>query len=67
MIKIKKIFTYIKPILNPKVFVLSLIFNLKYLPLHQAIFLPIWVKKPYFQNLKGKVILKVDGGGGLRA
>lgn len=33
----------------------SLIFNFKYLPLPQAIKLPIWIYKPTFFKLKGKV------------
>lgn len=50
----KKIFSHI----NYLFYIIPTIYiNLKYLPLKQAVKLPIWVIKPHFYNLKGKIIL----------
>ena len=35
----------------------SLYFNFKYLPFNQALKLPILLYKPYFKELKGKVVI----------
>lgn len=38
----------------------SIYFNFKYLPLKQAVKLPILLYKPYFKEMKGKVILDLN-------
>lgn len=51
MEKIKRILLFVRCLLP------SLYFNLKYLPFRQAIKLPIWIYKPHFHVLKGKVVI----------
>lgn len=38
----------------------SLFFNFYYLPFKQAIKLPIWINKPHFHCLRGKIIIDTD-------
>lgn len=51
---IKKIFSHLNYLLYiaPTIY-----FNFKFLPFKQAIKLPIWIIKPHFYTLKGKIIL----------
>ena len=56
-----KLLNYVKlvaQLINPYAFVPTLFFNFYYLPFKQAYKLPIWVYKPHFLKLKGKV--KID-------
>ena len=39
----------------------TIYFNCHYLPFKQAIFLPIYLRKPKLLTLKGKVIIQVGG------
>lgn len=40
----------------------TIYFNFHYLPFKQAIFLPIYLRKPKLLTLKGKVIIQAGGG-----
>ena len=41
----------------------TIYFNFHYLPFRQAIFLPVYLRKPKLLTLKGKVIIQTGGGG----
>ena len=55
---LKYIYNGISPLLSVHSLIPSLFFNFYYLPISQAIKLPIWVYKPHFHKLKGKVLIK---------
>lgn len=50
-----KALRYLLPLLSIHSFFQTLFFNFYYLPIRQAIFLPIWIYKPHFIRLKGKI------------
>lgn len=49
--------SYYRPLFNILTLLKSIAFNLYYLPFRTAIKLPIWVYKPKFIKLRGKVII----------
>lgn len=55
----KYIYTGIKPLLSIHSFLQTIFFNLYYLPFRQAIRLTIWIYKPHFHKLKGKIRLEL--------
>ena len=56
-----KLFRLIKRFIPFLPYIFQIIyFNFKYLPLKQAIILPIWLYKPHFIKLKGTILLDTD-------
>lgn len=54
-----KAFKYIRPLLSPRAFFPTVIFNFRYLPFKQAIMLPVWVYGFHFIKMKGTV--RIEG------
>lgn len=52
-----KAIRYIAPLLKPRAFFATLIFNFHYLPFRQAIMLPIWIYRPHFVKMGGVILI----------